>query len=74
MAFGKDQCRVRMDNAAQSFGILRHIMMNLLKRDTTSEVGLKISRPKACANDHYLAQLLGWRVNRNCIFDAIFPK
>jgi len=34
--------------------------MNLLNRDTTFEVGLKIRRLKACANDRYLAQLPGW--------------
>ncbi|CAN7153577.1 ISAs1 family transposase [Caballeronia sp. LjRoot34] len=60
MAFGEDQCRIRVDNAAQNFAVLRRIVMNLLKRDTTSKVGLKIRRLKACANDRYLAQLLGW--------------
>jgi hypothetical protein len=60
MAFGEDQCRIRVDYAAQNFAVFRRIVMNLLKRDTTSKVGLKICRLKACANDSYLAQLLSW--------------
>ncbi|WP_157379603.1 hypothetical protein [Burkholderia ubonensis] len=31
MVFGEHQCRVRVDNAAQSFAILRRICLNLLK-------------------------------------------
>ena len=54
------QCRVRVDNAAQNFAVLRRIVMNLLKRDTTSKVGLKIRRLKACAKGRYLARLLNW--------------
>jgi predicted transposase YbfD/YdcC len=60
MAFGEDPCRVRVDNAAQNFAILRRIAMNLLRQDKTSKVGLKNRRLKACASDRYLAQLLGW--------------
>jgi hypothetical protein len=60
MAFGEDQCRVRIDNAAQNFAILRRIAMNLLRRDTKAKIGLKNRRLKACVNDAYRAQLLGW--------------
>jgi predicted transposase YbfD/YdcC len=60
MAFGEDQCRVRIENAAQNFAVLRRISMNLLRQDQTTKVGLKNRRLKACANDNYLAQLLGW--------------
>ncbi|MFL9998945.1 hypothetical protein PQR34_46885 [Paraburkholderia sediminicola] len=57
MAFGEDQCRVRVENAAQNFATLRRIAMNLLKRDT--QAGLKIRRLKACANDQYRGQPAG---------------
>lgn len=60
VAFGEDQCRVRIDNAAQNFAVLRRISMNLLRQDRTSKVGLKTRRLKACANDNYLARILGW--------------
>ncbi|MBB5447998.1 putative transposase YbfD/YdcC [Paraburkholderia sp. WSM4177] len=33
MAFGEDQCRVRVDDAAQNFAILRRIALNLLRQD-----------------------------------------
>ena len=60
VAFGEDQCRVRVDNAARNFAILRRIVMNLLRQDRKAKVGLKIRHLKACMNDHYLAQLPGW--------------
>ncbi|KVU32999.1 hypothetical protein WK65_29925 [Burkholderia ubonensis] len=34
VAFGENQCRVRVENVAQNFAILRRIGMNLLRRDT----------------------------------------
>lgn len=59
--FGENQCRVRVDNAAQNFAILRRIVMNLVRQDRTTKAGLKNHRMLACANDLYLAQLLGWQ-------------
>ena len=55
MAFGEDQCRVRVENAAQNFAILRRIVLNLLKADTQTKAGIKNRRLKACANDNYRA-------------------
>lgn len=60
MAFGEDQCRIRVQNAAQNFAILRRIAMNLLNRDTNTKVGLKTRRLKAGAGDEYRASLLGF--------------
>jgi predicted transposase YbfD/YdcC len=60
VAFGEDQCRVRVDNAAQNFAILRRIVLNLLKRDTRTKAGLKIRRLKASTSDRYREQILGW--------------
>ncbi|UXU92338.1 hypothetical protein LXM88_29060 [Burkholderia sp. S-53] len=51
MAFGEDQCGVRVDNAAQNFEILRRICLTLLKVDTTTKAGIKNRRPKAGVND-----------------------
>jgi len=42
MAFGENQCRGRANNAALNFAILRRIVMNLLRQDCTTNVGLKI--------------------------------
>nr|WP_321808876.1 ISAs1 family transposase [Burkholderia sp. BCC1993] len=58
MAFGEDQCRVRVNNAAQNFAILRRICLNLLKADTTTKAGIKNRRLKAGASDGYRAAVL----------------
>jgi hypothetical protein len=63
MAFAEDQCRVRVGNAAQNFAILRRIVMNLLRQDRTTKAGLKNRRMLACANEAYLARLLGWQTS-----------
>jgi hypothetical protein len=60
MAMRDCECRVRVGSAAQSLAILRRIVMNLLRQDRTSGAGLKNRRMLACANDLYLAHLLGW--------------
>jgi predicted transposase YbfD/YdcC len=60
MAFGEDQCRVRVDNAAQNFAILRRIVMNLLKHDSKTKAGLKTRRLKAAISDLYREKILGW--------------
>jgi hypothetical protein len=60
VAFNEDQCRARVDNAAQNFAILRRITLNLLRQDRASKVGIRNRRLKACSSERYLAQLLGW--------------
>ncbi len=61
VSFGEDQCRVRVNNAAQNFATLSSIAMNLLRQEKAAKDGLEIPRMLACANDRYLAQLLGWQ-------------
>ncbi|WP_231636413.1 ISAs1 family transposase [Burkholderia sp. MSHR3999] len=60
VAFGEDQCRVRVENAARNFAILRRVTINLLRKDTQTRAGLKIRRLKAAIGDIYRAQFLGW--------------
>ncbi|QCP54407.1 ISAs1 family transposase [Trinickia violacea] len=60
VVFGEDQCRVRVDNAAQNFAILRRIVMNLLKHDHKTKAGLKIRRLKVATSDLHREQILGW--------------
>jgi predicted transposase YbfD/YdcC len=59
VAFGEDQCRARVKNAAQNFAILRRIVINLLRADPTTKVGAKTKRLKAGADDRYRAHILG---------------
>ena len=58
VAFNEDQCRARVEHAAQNFAILRRICLNLLKADTTTKAGIKNRRLKAGASDGYRAAVL----------------
>ena len=63
VAFGEDQCRARVDNAAQNFAILRRIVSNLLRADKATKVGIKNKRLKAGFDEHYRARMLGMLVS-----------
>lgn len=58
VTFGEDQCRVRSGRAAENLNILRHITLNLLRRDTTKKRGLKGKQKNAGWNHTYLLSLL----------------
>ena len=59
VSFGEDQCRARVNNAAQNFAILRRIVINLLRADPSTKMGAKTKRLKASADDRYRAHILG---------------
>ena len=58
VSFSEDKCRVRRDHGAENFSILRRIGLNLLKRETTSRLGIKSRRLKAGWNNNYLLRVL----------------
>jgi predicted transposase YbfD/YdcC len=58
LAFHEDASRVRADHAPQNFAIIRHIALNLLRRDPTRRIGLANSRFKAALSDAYLRSIL----------------
>ncbi|MCA1604822.1 MAG: ISAs1 family transposase [Acidobacteria bacterium] len=58
VAFGEDHCRIRKDHGAENFAMLRHIAVNLLKREKTAKVGVKIKRNKAAWDTNYLLKVL----------------
>lgn len=58
VAFGEDDSRVRKDHAPQNLAILRHIALNLLKQETSLEVGLKAKRLRAGWDEQYLLKVL----------------
>lgn len=58
VAFQEDQCRVRSGYAAENFATLRHIALNLIKKDKTKKGGVKSKRLQAAWNPRYLEKLL----------------
>jgi predicted transposase YbfD/YdcC len=58
VCFREDDCRVRKDNGPQNLAVLRHLALNLLKRDTTTKAGIKTRRLKAGWDNAYLEHLL----------------
>ena len=58
IAFREDESRVRDRQAANNLAVMRHIALNLLKKDTTIKGGIKTKRLVAGWNEDYLANLL----------------
>lgn len=58
VSFNEDDCRVRKDNGPQNLAALRHVSLNLLKRDQTTKAGIKTRRLKAGWENTYLEHLL----------------
>lgn len=59
VAFGEDDARVRKDNGAENFALLRRLALAALKRDTTCKLGVKNKRFKATFDADYRLHLLG---------------
>jgi predicted transposase YbfD/YdcC len=59
IAFREDDCRIRKGNGAENSAVLRHIALNLLKRETLAERrSLKGKRKKAAWDEQYLLNVL----------------
>lgn len=58
VSFGEDQCRVRNGYAIENMAVLRHMTLNLLKKETTSKRGLKGKQKNAAWDHSYLLKLL----------------
>ena len=58
VAFREDHCRVRKDHAPENFGTLRHIAINLLKREKSLKGGIQTKRLKAAWDNDYLLNVL----------------
>jgi predicted transposase YbfD/YdcC len=58
VAFCEDDSRVRIENAAENFAVLRHTALNLLRNVKGSKVGIKIRRQEAGWSDDSLKQVL----------------
>ncbi len=58
VSFREDDCRVRQGYASENFAVIRHIAMNLLKKEKSFKGGLKAKRLKAGWTHDYLAKIL----------------
>lgn len=58
VAFREDECRVRAGHAAENFAVLRHIALNLLRRDATVRAGIKAKRLLCGWDEAYLLHVL----------------
>jgi len=58
LAFREDESRVRKGNGPQNFAVLRHIALNLLKREDTAKISIRAKRKKAGWDNNYLLKVL----------------
>ena len=58
VGFREDESRKRKGNSAFNFSILRHIAMNLLRKEKTIKRGMRTKRMKAGWDNTYLAKVL----------------
>jgi predicted transposase YbfD/YdcC len=58
IAFREDDCRIRKGHGAENFAVLRHIALNLLRRETSAKRSIKGKRMKAALDEKYLLKVL----------------
>ncbi len=58
IAFREDESRARQGASAANLVVLRHIAVNLLKKEQTAKVGIKNKRLKAGWDERYLLKVL----------------
>jgi predicted transposase YbfD/YdcC len=57
VVFGEDAARMRLDEAAENFAVIRHVAFNLLKQHP-AKLSIKRKRFRAALDDTFLLQLL----------------
>lgn len=57
VTFNEDQSRIRRDNGAENFSILRQFALNILKKDKT-KASVRKKRIRAALNDKFRSQLI----------------
>jgi len=57
MGFNEDRCRMRKDNSGENFAVIRHIALNLLKKDK-SNMSIKAKRHRCAYDENFLFKLI----------------
>jgi predicted transposase YbfD/YdcC len=58
LAFREDESRVRKGNEPENSAVLRHIALNLLRREDTAKISIRAKRKKAGWDNGYLLKVL----------------
>ena len=58
IAFREDECRVRKGHGPENLATMRHMAMNLIRRETSSKGGVKARRLRAGWDEAYLLKVL----------------
>lgn len=58
VSYGEDDCKIRKDNGAENFSVLRRATLNLLKSDKKTKAGIKNKRSKAGWDKEYMLKIL----------------
>jgi predicted transposase YbfD/YdcC len=58
ISFREDHCRVRKDHGPENLAILRHMAINMLKRENSLKGGMQTKRLKAAWDHGYLLKVL----------------
>lgn len=59
VAFDEDSNRTRKGHSAANLAVIRHIALNLIKKEKSSKVGVKTKRLKAGWDNAYLLKVMG---------------
>jgi len=63
VAFREDDSRLRAENAAENFAVVRHVALNLLRSVKGSKVGVKNRRLEAGWSEPFLMRVLAAHAN-----------
>jgi len=58
VSYNEDDCKVRKDNGAENFSVIRRVTLNLLKADKKTKAGIKNKRSKAGWDKDYMLSIL----------------
>ena len=58
VSFREDESRIRKGNAPENFAVLRHIALNMIKRETSLKKSIKSRRLRAGWDNDYLLEIL----------------